>query len=43
MLNKNQKKNHLRQVRSRKYKTLIKNQFKKVDYYLREKKGRPTE
>lgn len=43
MLNKNQKKNRLRQISNRKYKTLIKNQFKKVDYYLQEKKVHSAE
>ncbi|CAH1755679.1 7416_t:CDS:10 [Entrophospora sp. SA101] len=35
---KEQKKSEIKQVRNRKYKTLIKNQFKKVEVYLKEKK-----
>lgn len=43
MLNKNQEKNQKRQVRNKKYKTLIKNQFKKITSYLKEKKSQPGE
>ena len=39
MLTKEEKKNKERQSRNRKYKTLIKNQFKKIEVYLQEKKG----
>jgi len=39
MLIKEGKKNQERHARNRKYKTLIKNQFKKIEVYLQEKKS----
>ena len=39
MLTKEEKKNKERQSRNRKYKTLIKNQFKKIEVYLQEKRN----
>ena len=39
MLTKEEKKNKERQSQKRKYNTLIKNQFKKIEAYLQEKKA----
>ena len=39
MITKAEKKSKEKQSRNRKYKTLIKNQFKKVEVYLQEKKN----
>ncbi|MEG7978503.1 MAG: 30S ribosomal protein S20 [Mollicutes bacterium UO1] len=38
MIIKEEKKSQVKQARNRKYKTLIKNQFKKIVFYLKEKK-----
>ena len=43
MLKENQAKNYQRQIRNKRYKTLIKNQFRKISDYFKEKKNHPTE
>jgi small subunit ribosomal protein S20 len=43
MLTNEEKKNQEKQTRNRKYKTLIKNQFKKIDTYLKGDKKNPEE
>jgi small subunit ribosomal protein S20 len=43
MLTNEEKKNQEKQTRNRKYKTLIKNQFKKIDTYLKGEKGNSEE
>ncbi|CFW93023.1 30S ribosomal protein S20 [endosymbiont DhMRE of Dentiscutata heterogama] len=39
MVVKEAEKNKIKQARNRKYKTLIKNQFKKIEVYLQKQKG----